>query len=99
MARVLVTGGMGGLGSEVVPRLLQAGYTVRVMSRKNSQVNRWPEAEWAQADLETGQGIFEAISDIDVIVHAASSVVRHTRQVDIDGTRRLLEKTCAAGVS
>jgi uncharacterized protein YbjT (DUF2867 family) len=33
MTGVLVTGCTGGPGSEVVPRLVQAGYTVRVMSR------------------------------------------------------------------
>jgi len=99
MTRVLVTGGNGGLGSEVVPRLLQAGCTVRVMSRKSSQANRLPAAEWAQANLETGQGILEAVSDIDVIVHAATSVIKHTRQVDVEGTRMLLERARAAGVS
>ncbi len=40
MTRVLVTGGTGGLGREVVPRLVQAGYTVRVMSRHDRNDNR-----------------------------------------------------------
>lgn len=33
MKRVLVTGGTGTLGHEVVPELLKAGYVVRILSR------------------------------------------------------------------
>ena len=33
MTRVLVTGGTGGLGRALTPRLLAAGHTVRVLSR------------------------------------------------------------------
>ena len=33
MGDVLVTGGTGGLGAELVPRLLDAGHTVRITSR------------------------------------------------------------------
>lgn len=34
MTTLLLTGGTGTLGKHLVPRLLTAGYTVRVMSRK-----------------------------------------------------------------
>lgn len=34
MTRILVTGGAGVLGRALTPRLQQAGYTVRVMSRR-----------------------------------------------------------------
>ncbi|HEX9131709.1 MAG TPA: SDR family NAD(P)-dependent oxidoreductase [Ktedonobacteraceae bacterium] len=57
MTRVLVTGGTGGLGREVVPRLVQAGYTVRVMSRHDRRTGQWPQVEWAQADLASGAGV------------------------------------------
>jgi len=70
MPRVLVTGGTGGLGRELVPRLMHAGYTVRVMSRRPTGVLRderkpgeFPEAGWAQTDLETGQGLGEALAE------------------------------------
>src|SRR5438876_10035456 len=74
MTGVLVTGGTGVLGREVVPELIVAGFTVRIMSRRPRPASLLPDTEWARADLETGQGIFEAVSDIDVIVHAATSV-------------------------
>jgi len=97
MPRVLVTGGTGGLGRELVPRLLRAGYAVRVMSRRERQPGEWPEVEWAQADLETGRGLAEAIAGAQIVVHAASNAAYHTRVIDVEGTRRLLEKAKAAG--
>jgi len=72
MIRVLVTGGTGVLGREVVSQLIKAGYTVRVMSRKSKAASRWPEAEWAQADLATGIGLSEAVTGVDTIIHAAT---------------------------
>lgn len=104
MPRVLVTGGTGGLGRELAPRLVSAGYAVRVMSRRSAGALRdernpggWPEVEWAQADLETGHGLAEAVTGVHIIVHAASNAAYHTQEIDVEGTRRLIEKAKAAG--
>ena len=99
MTNVLVTGGAGRLGSKVVKELTATGYRVRIMSHKPQPPNLLSTTEWAQADLETGQGIVDAVTGIDVVVHAASSPFRHTRQIDIDGTRFLLEQNRVAGVA
>jgi len=72
MNRVLVTGGTGGLGREVVHKLLKSGYTVRVMSRQSQAASQWPEVEWIQADLATGVGLHEAVASVDTIIHAAT---------------------------
>jgi len=69
------------------------------MSRKRQPPNILSTTEWAQADLETGQGIADAVTGIDVVVHAASSPFKHTRRIDVDGTRLLLEQALAAGVT
>jgi nucleoside-diphosphate-sugar epimerase len=47
--RVLVTGGRGVLGSELVPRLQQSGYHVRITSRKARPHDAAPDLEWAPA--------------------------------------------------
>jgi uncharacterized protein YbjT (DUF2867 family) len=99
MTTVLVTGGAGRLGSKVIQELTATGYSVRIMSRKPQPPNVLSTAEWAQADLETGQGIADAVAGIDMVVHAASSPFTHTRQIDVDGTRFLLEQARAAGVA
>jgi uncharacterized protein YbjT (DUF2867 family) len=72
MKRVLVVGGTGALGREVVPELLKAGYTVRLLSRQPASANRWPQVEWVQGDLAGGSGLREAVADVDTIIHAAT---------------------------
>jgi uncharacterized protein YbjT (DUF2867 family) len=99
MTRVLVTGGTGMLGRELVPKLKEAGYTVRIMSRKSQPATLQAGMEWAQAEVETGQGLAEAVANVDVIVHAASNPRQRTREVEIEGTRNLLEKAKQANLS
>lgn len=97
MARVLVTGGKGVLGRHLVPRLLAAGHQVRVSSRR-PEGERAAGVEIVGLDLVTAEGLAEVVSEIEVIVHAASDP-RHARAVDVAGTRRLLEQATREGVS
>jgi uncharacterized protein YbjT (DUF2867 family) len=99
MARVLLTGGTGTLGRELVPRLAAAGYTVRVMSRRAGESNAAGDVEWAQADLLSGAGLPEAVASADITLHCASSPFRNTREVDVEGTRALIEAGKSAGVA
>ncbi|TMB99972.1 MAG: NAD-dependent epimerase/dehydratase family protein [Chloroflexi bacterium] len=100
MPRVLITGGTGGLGSELVPRFAAVGYTIRVLSRgpkpHSSDVGWGPSPdEWAQCDLTTGAGINDAVAGCDLIVHAATGAGRRAK-VDIAGTRKLVAAAKAA---
>lgn len=100
MTKILVTGGSGALGREIVKRLAHTSYSVRIMSHSPKQ--NAPQAsaalEWVQGNLETGQGLAEAVADVDIIVHAASDPM-HSRQIDVNGTQLLLAKAREAGVS
>ncbi|MEU4313234.1 NAD(P)H-binding protein [Nocardia sp. NPDC024068] len=88
--RVLVTGGTGRLGRALVPRLLAAGHEVRVLTRSE----RAPEThDWTVGDLRTGSGLGEAVADIEVIVHLATTNGRG----DITATGALIEAAQAAG--
>ncbi len=92
MARILITGGSGELGRQLIPRLLGSGYTVRVLSRRARRPGDDTKLEWAQASLASGKGLAEAVRDVDIIVHAASTPVG-AKQVDTGGAQRLLELT------
>ncbi|GHO79429.1 nucleotide-diphosphate-sugar epimerase [Ktedonobacter sp. SOSP1-85] len=100
MTTILVTGGSGALGRELVGRLVNMSYNVRIMSRNPER--HAPQAsatlEWAQGNLETGRGLAQAVAGVDVIIHAASDPM-HARQIDVHGTQLLLTKAREAGVS
>jgi uncharacterized protein YbjT (DUF2867 family) len=95
MTKVLVTGGTGTLGREIVPRLLAGDYQVRVMSRRAQGASA--KVEWAQANLSDGTGLAEAVQGVDAIIHAASSPMGSG--VDVDGTQSLLRHAREAGVA
>jgi uncharacterized protein YbjT (DUF2867 family) len=92
---ILVTGGTGTLGREVVSKLRASGHNARVLSRKP---NIGPD--WAQGDISTGAGLAEALVGIDAVVHAATAAGQpwRLRATDVVGTRRVLAMARAAGV-
>ncbi len=47
----------------------------------------------------TGEGLDRAAHGAGTIIHCASGPFRKTRQVDVEGTKRLLEAATRAGVS
>lgn len=96
MKRILLTGGTGILGTELVPRLQAAGYLVRIMSRRAPHPGQDEGVEWAQASLKKGAGLTEAMDGANAVIHAATSPTK--RQIDVDGTQRLLDHAQAAGL-
>lgn len=96
--RILLTGGTGTLGGEVVRAAEGAGHTVRIASRRARPADVPPAREWARMDLETGEELAGALAGVDAVVHAASDPKRHAG-VDVEGTRRLVEAARAAGTA
>ena len=76
--KIVVTGGRGPLGAEVVRRLEGGGATVTSASRRTG------------VDLATGAGLEAALEGVDCVVHAATHRLR-PRRVDLDGTRRMIK--------
>ena len=69
--QILVTGGTGTLGRLVVPRLRDAGCTIRVLSRRSREAGEG--IELVAGDLATGEGITAAVEGAEIIVHCAGS--------------------------
>ncbi|MFC8299581.1 SDR family oxidoreductase [Micromonospora orduensis] len=94
--KVLVTGAGGHLGGAVLARLRDDGVGVRATSRRPRSGS---DVEWVVTDLATGDGLVEAVTGVDAVLHLASSPRGgHTHQVDVLGTRRLVVAAGAAGV-
>jgi uncharacterized protein YbjT (DUF2867 family) len=80
---ILVTGGTGTLGQQVVARLQEAGREVRVLSRRSRSSQ--DGLVFATGDLATGEGLAAAVRGIGTIVHCASN-----RKGDAEATRNLV---------
>lgn len=89
-SRILVTGGTGTLGRHVVPRLRDAGGTVRVLSRHSHGAA--DGIEYVTGDLLTNEGIQAAVGGADIIVHCAGG-----RKGDDAATQNLVEAASRAG--
>jgi uncharacterized protein YbjT (DUF2867 family) len=70
-APILVTGGTGTLGRQVVPRLRDAGRRVRVLSRSGGEATGG--VEHVAGDLATGEGVEAAVAGAEVVLHLAGS--------------------------
>ena|SRR2546425_2901034 len=94
MATVLITGGTGDLGSKLVERFVAGGNTVRVLSRRARPAEA--ATEWAQGDMETGEGLGKAVMGADLVMHAATGGGTRAK-ADVPGTRNLLAACKEAG--
>ncbi|MCD1287526.1 SDR family oxidoreductase [Brevibacterium sp. GP-SGM9] len=101
--RILVLGATGYIGGRLVPRLLQAGHEVRVGVRSPEKLRGVPwvdDVDVRTIDLETGEGLADAMVGIDVVhylVHSMGSggdfEIRESRSAS-----RAIEAAEAAGV-
>ena len=97
MSTVLVTGGTGTLGREVVSRLLNRHHRVRILSHQ-AQPAMSAAVEVATGDLTSGAGLREAAAGAEVIIHCATNWRDPLMRTDVAGTRALLDAARADGL-
>ncbi len=89
MAEILVTGGTGTLGSQLVQQLCYQGLDVGIISTRE-HVDLPSGAKIYFGDLTKPSSIQNAVADASIVIHCASRP-RDARTVDLQGTKNLLE--------
>jgi uncharacterized protein YbjT (DUF2867 family) len=104
MAPVLVVGGTGMLGGQVVSELLARGKRVRALVRPASDAKRLEEAgvEIARGDMMDPPSLLRAMNGSDAVITTAAGYTRHSKgdtdEIDRIGNRNLAEAASRAGV-
>ena len=74
---VLVTGATGYIGGRLVPRLLEAGHTVKVLVRTPAKIAGVPwlaDVEVVQSSLDDGDALRAALDGVDVLYYLVHSM-------------------------
>src|ERR1700744_4538194 len=109
LGRILVTGGSGFVGANLVTTLLDRGYQVRSFDRVRSPLPPHPRLEVLQGDITDTSTCAAAVDGIDTVFHTAAiidlmggaAVTDEYRQrsfaVNVGGTENLVHAGQAAG--
>lgn len=101
--RVLVTGGTGFLGKNVVRALAAAGHELRLLARPSSNLEGLPRAEIVSGDVTDAASLSAAAAGCQAVLHMAALVKSWTPEperfdaVNVGGLRHALEAARAAG--
>jgi 3beta-hydroxy-Delta5-steroid dehydrogenase / steroid Delta-isomerase len=110
LGRVLVTGGSGFVGANLVTTLLDRGYSVRSFDRAPSPLAPHSQLEVLQGDITDKDVCAQAVDGIDTVFHTAAIIelmggasvtdeYRHRSfAINVGGTENLIEAGHAAGV-
>ncbi|MDX2376838.1 SDR family oxidoreductase [Microbacterium sp. LRZ72] len=101
--RALVIGSTGYVGGRLVPRLLAAGYRVRVLARNAERV---ASADWGDdvevviGDASDRDAVIAAVDDVDVLYYLVHSMGggRSFEQTDQQAAQTVADAAASAGV-
>ncbi|MCX7668739.1 MAG: NAD-dependent epimerase/dehydratase family protein, partial [Anaerolineae bacterium] len=105
--KVLVTGGTGFIGSQLVGALVRRGDRVRVLRRASSDLialREFADVEHVIGDILDGDAVMRAATGCDLVFHVAalSSYWRAQREavyrINVEGTRTVMEACLRARV-
>jgi uncharacterized protein YbjT (DUF2867 family) len=98
---VLLTGATGFVGSHLWPALEGSGYTVRGLTRDARKArDRWPHREWAEGDVESGEGLKGALEGCAAAYYLVHGMERPGyRSRDRDAALGFAAAAAEAGIS
>lgn len=111
MERILITGGCGFVGCNLIPKLLGSGrYTVRVIDNLSLGKRAWIDefdTDFVEGDIRDPDAVDAALKGVDAVVHLAAdtrvmdSIEDPAKNFDhnVTGSFTLLQRMRAAGVT
>ncbi len=100
--RVLITGGAGFLGINLVRYLLDKGYKVRSLDIAPFDYPEQDTIEAVLGDIRDRKAVDAAMKDVQFVVHSAAALPLYSKEdifsTDIDGTRNILDSAKKHGV-
>jgi len=107
---VVLTGGLGFIGSHVIEALVKKGYQVEVYDdasngRNFKTVARYHDAQWDEGDITKTNDFSKLPKKVDYVIHLAAAISvaesmndpgKYTR-TNVEGSRLVLEYAKAAG--
>ena len=102
MKKVLITGGAGFLGINLVRFLLKRGYEVISYDIADFDYPERDKIIEIRDDVRNRDGVKKAMQGVDYVVHAAAALPLYKKEdifsTDVDGCRNVLEEAKNAGV-
>ena len=102
MARVLVLGASGYVGTHLVPRLVERGHQVRAASRRREtlEARGWDDVEIVAADVLDEGSLGPALEGVEVAYYLVHSMAagRDFAKLDRAGAEHFREAAASAGV-
>ncbi|MBX9668015.1 MAG: NAD-dependent epimerase/dehydratase family protein [Candidatus Obscuribacterales bacterium] len=103
--RIAVTGATGLVGGHLVDYLAERDYQVVAVGRSSDKLKRFshPNIEKRVADIENQEAVLQAVSSVDVVVHAAGTVDPYGSReaifaTNVGGTKLILDASKNSGV-
>lgn len=101
--KILVTGGAGFLGINLVRYLLNKGHKVRSLDiAEFDYIDVKDKIEIVKGDIRERNTVAESLKEIDMVVHSAAALPLYTEEeiftTDVEGTRIMLEESEKANV-
>ncbi len=99
MKKILITGGTGFIGSNLAKKLVEAGFTVRILRRENSSLFNLAnvDVEHCIGDVRDTESLRSAVRGCDTVFHTAAVISfwkpKHKEmfEVNVRGTKNVVD--------